>query len=89
MTSPTRISTDSTEEILRFLPASERSTEIEGEIALRLVFQVAEVIRGTEDRANTIEKRAQSLVESAVDELKHAGDLIKSWRLSDTRSKHA
>ena len=70
-------STDSTEEILRFLPASERSTEIEGEIALRLVFQVAEVIRGTEDRANAIEKRAQSLVESAVDELKHAGDLIQ------------
>jgi len=74
---PNSNSTDSTDDIIHFLPASGRSTKMEGETALNLVFEVAEVIRGTEDRASAIEKHAQSLAESATEELRHAKKRIQ------------
>jgi hypothetical protein len=66
-----------TQRIFRFLHAPRRSTKGEGGTALAPMFEVPEVIRRTDDRANALEKRARSHAQSAIEELKHAQNRIR------------
>ena len=54
--------------VLRFPSAATRN----GEAALELVYQAAQVVRGIEDRANETENRARSLAEKAAEKLQAA-----------------
>ena len=67
----------SSEKVFRLLQEPRRSIKNEGDTALDLVFQAAEVIRESEDRANAIEKRARNFAQSAMDEVKHARGQIQ------------
>jgi chromosome segregation ATPase len=71
-------SIDQADKVLRFRNAPPCSTENEGEAALDLIYQAAEVIRGIEDRANTIEVRAQCLAQDAIEKLQLAENRIQS-----------
>jgi hypothetical protein len=71
-------SIDQTDKVLRFRNSPAFSTENEGEAALDLIYQAAEVIRGIEDRANTTEARAQCLAQDAIEKLQLAENRIQS-----------
>jgi len=68
----------SSHKILHFLrETSEGTVQSEGERALDLVSQAAELIRGTEERALEIEKRAQRFAEGAAEEVRRTRSRIK------------
>jgi chromosome segregation ATPase len=65
------------ENVVNFQYMPRSSADDGGQTALSLVFQAAELIRDTKDRAYAIEQRAQSLAENAITHLTDAQDRIQ------------
>ncbi len=55
--------------VLGFRSAAESSATLDSDVALELVSQAAEVVKGIEDRANEIESYARNIAERAAERL--------------------
>lgn len=76
------------ERVLRFPNTVRSAVTKDGEAALDLVYQVAEVIRGIEVRANETEKDARDLAERAIEKLQLAEKRIQELE-ADRRADEA
>jgi chromosome segregation ATPase len=74
-------SRDSRENILSF-PSGPPASRHDASVALDLLSQAAEVIRGVQDRAGESEARARALAESAIEKLKLAEARINAAELA-------
>jgi hypothetical protein len=66
-----------TDGIFRFASIARAAVTRDGKVALDLVYEVADVIKSMEDRANETEKLALSIAARAVEELQLAEKLIQ------------
>jgi hypothetical protein len=74
----------STERVLNF-PSS---TARDGNTAVDLVYQAANLVRDLENRANENAKYAQSLAEKAVEKLQQAGERRRTHSRARSRARN-